>query len=438
MKFKQSSRLRIFLLHYLLVILGFFSCSKNGSIIETNKAFSLQDTCSGNANHTYEVYIPGNAKSCSRLPLLLIVDPHGDGKSALHRFIPAAKKYKCILAASDLLKNNYENYLEEIHILKDDVIAKYPVNGTFFLAGFSGGARMALSFGQRNIVNGVIACGALATRNQIITIRAPVYAITGMQDFNFIETAQYFFQPEQAPGNLFIELSEELHEWPSPKILSDAIAFLILDEDAGNRKCINIKELGQELAENKKIEIENLRKNNDFLSASLIAKNMTRLHNEIDANLFQSLVNSIEYSQEFNNELNHLRESIRFELSVRDAYMKALLAEDLSWWKTEISSLNNNISKDKDRYRNYAYKRIKAFLGIMCYSISNKALQSNDLKNAGKLLSIYRLLEPDNPDMFYFYALYYKKKGNLRDAKSFLQKAINAGFSDQQLIKLID
>ncbi len=438
MKFNKSNRHRICLLYYFFVILGFFSCSKTGNIIETNKALSFQDTCSDNINHTYEVYIPGNAKSCSRLPLLIIVDPHGDGKSALHRFIPAAEKYKCILAASDLLKNNYENYLVEINMLKNDVIAKYPTNGTIFLAGFSGGARMALSFGQRNIVDGIIACGALATRNQIITIRAPVYAITGMQDFNFIETAQYFFQPALAPANLFIELSEELHEWPSPNVLSNAIAFLILDKDAVNMKCIDGKELGRKLSENKKTEIEILKKKHDFLSALLVAKNMARLHSEADANLFESLINSLEYSQEFNNELNRLRESIRFELSVRDAYMKALLAEDLSWWKTEISSLNNNISKDKDRYRNYAYKRIKAFLGIMCYSISNKALQSNDLKNAEKLLSIYKLLEPDNPDMFYFYALYYKKKGNLRDAKSFLQKAINAGFSDQQLIKLID
>lgn len=435
MKSNKSNRYWIYLLFHSFVILGFFSCSKNGHVIETNKAFSFQDTCSENINHTYEVYIPGNAKSCSRLPLLIIVDPHGDGKSAIQRFIPAAEKYKCIVVASDLLKNNYKNYLEEIDILKNDVISKYPTNGAIFLAGFSGGARMVLSFGQRNIVDGVIACGALATKNQIITIRAPVYAITGIQDFNFIETAQYFFQPEEAPGNLFIELSEELHEWPSPNVLSNAIAFLILDKDAVNMKCIDFKELGRKLSENKKTEIETLKKKHDFLSALLVAKNMARLHSEADANLFQSLINSLEYSQEFNNELNRLRESIRFELSVRDAYMKALLAEDLSWWKTEISSLNNNINKDKDRYRNYAYKRIKAFLGIMCYSISKKTLQSNDLKNAEKLLSIYKLLEPDNPDMFYFYALYFKKNGEHENAKLYLRKAIDAGFSDPDMIE---
>jgi hypothetical protein len=164
---------------------------------------------------------------------------------------------------------------------------------------------------------------------------------------------------------------------------------------------------------------------------------MTLLHSEASVNPFQPVLHSIEYSEDFNNELNHLRESIRFELEVRDVYMQALLAEDLAWWKTEISSLNQNIAKEKDRFKNLALKRIKAFVGIMCYTVTNKTLQSNDLKNAEKILSVYKLIEPGNPDMFYFYAVYYSEIGKMYDARSCLQKAIQAGFSNQELIDQI-
>ncbi len=437
MSLKSSKQYSLSITFFAVLFSLLFSCSQEGNVIKTNELISVQDTCSGNTNHTYEVYLPGNAKACVQLPLIVILDPHGSGKTAIKKFIPAADQYKCMLAASNLIKNNFGNYSTEINSLLEDVRAKYPTNGKIYLAGFSGGARMALAFGQRNIVDGVIACGALATTNQIITIRAPVYVLTGMQDFNFIETAQYFFRPENTPGNLLIELSEEMHEWPSEQDLSNGIAYLLIHDNQLNRKCIDAKKIHAELTDMKKSQIDQLKKKGNFLSALLIAKNMTRLYKDESINPFQSLLNSIEYSEGLNKELNQLKESIRFELSVRDAYMNAFLAEDLAWWKNEISSLDQNIKQDKDHYRNLAYKRIKAFLGIMCYTITNKTLQSDDLKSAEKLLSVYQLIEPNNPDMFYFYALYYSETGQIYEAKSYLKKAIHAGFSNQELIKRI-
>jgi predicted esterase len=277
-----------------IIISLLLSCSNENNVIETNESVSFQDTCSVNANHSYELYIPGNSKACLQLPLIIIIDPHGDGKSAIKKFVPAANKCKCILASSNLIKNNYENYLEEIKVLLQDVNAKYPTNGKIFLAGFSGGARMALSFGQRNIIDGILACGALATTNQIITIRAPVYALIGMQDFNFIETAQYFFRPENTPSNLRIEISEDMHEWPSSKELSDALTYLILNENSESSKCLDKKDIFKELTSSKMICIEKLKKDGDFLSALQIAKNMALLNKEENLNQFQSLQNAIE------------------------------------------------------------------------------------------------------------------------------------------------
>ncbi len=431
----ELSVLRIFSWPLLFALA--LSCSRNENSIDTNERIKLQDTCNKNSNHSYELYIPSNAKDCSQLPLLVILDPHGHGKSAIENFIPAAERYKCMLVASNLVKNNSPDYQTEIDILIKDVRIKYPSNNIVYIAGFSGGARMALSFAQYHDVDGIIACGALVSANQIESINTTVFALTGMQDFNFIETAQYFFRSENTPENLRIELTDEMHEWPSEHELSNSIAYLILAENTKKIKCLDIGKTREQFGDSQKSRIDTLKKAGNYLSASLIAQNMIHLNDGESANQFQSIRNSLVYSEELNDELGRLRESIRFELTVRDTYLKALLSEDYAWWINEISSLNKKIRQDTDHYRNLAYKRIKAFLGIMCYTLTNKALQSGDTKSTGRLLSVYALVEPDNPDMFFFYAVYSKQTGRTEEVKIFLQKAIDAGFSDQLLLEKI-
>ena len=78
----------------------------------------------------------------------------------------------------------------------------------------------------------------------------------------------------------------------------------------------------------------------------------------------------------------------------------------------------------------FALKRIKAFLGIICYTLTNNALRTNDLNTASKTLEIYKLVEPANPDMSYFFALYYLKTGKIDLISEYLKGALENGFSD--------
>ena len=51
--------------------------------------------------------------------------------------------------------------------------------------------RQALGYALTHKLSGLILCGALASADQINAITCPVFAISGMDDFNFMETAQY-------------------------------------------------------------------------------------------------------------------------------------------------------------------------------------------------------------------------------------------------------
>ncbi|HJX70880.1 MAG TPA: hypothetical protein VJ346_02980, partial [Bacteroidales bacterium] len=139
--------------------------------------------------------------------------------------------------------------------------------------------------------------------------------------------------------------------------------------------------------------------------------------------------------QALNDEISQLRKSLQFEYKVREAYYNALTSKETDWWNREMNELNSRIEASKDMNMNFALKRIKAFLGIICYSVTNNALRTNDLNNAGKTLEIYKMVEPRNPDMFYFFALYSLRTGNEELVSGYIRDALENGFTDTMQIK---
>jgi hypothetical protein len=81
------------------------------------------------------------------------------------------------------------------------------------------------------------------------------------------------------------------------------------------------------------------------------------------------------------------------------------------------------------------YRRIKSFWGIVSYSLCKQAVNTQNAEALNKIVSIYRTLEPENPDMFYFSAFPYFWAGNNESTVSMLQKAIKAGFSDKSQLQ---
>jgi hypothetical protein len=415
----------------LLALLLFAACRNKTENLLRNHAVELNDSCLTEEIHHYKVYIPSVAVRCDAMPLLIIIDPHADAQRALEHFKAGAEKYKFLLVASGTLKNNYSGYMKSLDLLIDDVRKKYPVNESVYIAGFSGGARMALSYNEQMSLNGIIACGALAAPEQLTSINCRVIGIIGIADFNFIESAQYIFKPEESPTNLLLEISGEDHGWPTSGQLTNALGYLHVEDMEGNA-CCHEKTVFRNFASTQKRRIDSSRLAGDLLGAGLIARNLARLDDFSEYDDFISVRNSIEYSTDFNVALDQLRESIRFELNMRNAYSQAMLSNEISWWEKEVTSLKKIIESEDDYFKVMACMRIKGFLGIMCYTLTGNALKADDLKYTERLLAIYKLVEPGNPDMIYNYALYYHKTNAIDSVPGYLKLAIDSGFTDRQ------
>src|ERR1035437_3367874 len=144
------------------------------------------------------------------------------------------------------------------------------------MTGFSGGARMALGYALSHQVNGLILCGALANTNQVNAIHCPVISISGMDDFNFMETAQYLFQKQSTPDNLKIELTNASHNWPDSAMLANAFGFLRLSCHTTDIPILPESQLKM-YCTIQQSRINSLKQQGDFLRAALLACNMASM-----------------------------------------------------------------------------------------------------------------------------------------------------------------
>ncbi len=413
-----------------LACLCILSSCRQHSSGQTGKARLKTEYCIRDTGNSYELYLPENYSACKSVPVIIILDPHGSGKHAIKQFIKTAGQYHCMLAASNQVRNNFDGFIGSIQTLIGDIQTKFPFAGTVYIAGFSGGARMALAYAQSHKTGGILACGALAGKDQVKAIPATIFSITGMGDFNFSETAVFLLNPGSIPPNLKIEFTAEIHEWPSSDMLAWAMGFFILGSEDTGSGCIDRKKLLDEFCQTSAARIDSLVRSHSLLQASVSCRNIGSMKNASYTRHLRKSCDSIAASKGLNEEMALLGSSLQFEFKAREAYYNALTTKEPEWWKHEIGELNRLIDNSTERYTKYTYIRIKAYLGIVCYTIEKNLLQTGDLDKAAKILAIYRLAEPENPDMFYFSAVYSYKRGNTAEAEKLLKQAVNRGYSD--------
>jgi dienelactone hydrolase len=418
---------KLFLLSLVLGIL--VSCKGSNNSTENLQVINKTDSCKTDIHNSYEVYVPKRGNADEKLPLLVILDSHGSGKFALKKFIPAANSYHAVLAASNLVKNGFGGYDAAIQAMIMDIREKYPVSETIFITGFSGGARMALEFALAHPVNGLILCGALAGPDQINAAHCTLISISGMDDFNFGETAQYLFQAQGMPSNLKIELTNASHDWPDSLLLADAFGFLRLSYQGKELEAPSSEQIGN-YCKKQRERITNLETQGDIIKAALVAHNMSNtdvFKNDVG---FSSSYTRLTSAPEYNNQMQKLGNCLNKELSQRQPYIDAFTNKDSLWWKNEIKSNNEKIKTEKDPFTRDMYKRIKGFWGIACYSFGNQLIQQHDAEALSKIVAIYRTLEPENAYVYYFSAFIPYWKGDSVNTVTLLQKAVKIGFTD--------
>ncbi len=401
------------------------------SVKNTNKenitAVKQVETVEGNAEY-YAFAMP--KKYNGKLPLFVLIDPHGNGKFAVDKFKPALQDYKFVIIGLNNIRNNTPRYDVFIEQAVTYALQNLPAdNLNIFYSGFSGGARMAFQYALTNNCKGVMMCGAGPQKNMLGKVAFPLVAVSGIRDFNFIE--QYY-----PPGNFAVQKTDYIsfyfdgkHEWPPAETIKESISFLV--EKSGLQE--NISEKNIKTILNKK---DSLLSAKEYIQAFKLLEKAYKTCDDKNKEIFLDELKKMNNNQNTKTFFLYFEDILKVEMSRNQEYYRCLFSKDINWWLNEIAQIDDQSKGSGDSLIANSYSRTRAFLGILLYSATSSAIydqRDNDLIE--KLLTVYENLEPENPDVYYFKALNELRQNNIPLCLRYLEQSKDFGFNDFTLLK---
>lgn len=400
--------------------------------IITNKVI-----CKNDQSIDYCLYLPSNYAINRTWPILFCFDPKGDGKLPVTLFKETAEKYGYIVVGSNNCRNGLQS--EEINHITDVLFAdaneKISINpNRIYLAGFSGGARIACSIALINSsILGVIACSA-GFDHSLYQSNFNFIGIAGNEDMNYLEMKQLEESMSNWAGRHELLIYSGKHQWPPKETLKQALLSMELFAIKDKMKDTNRTVINDFLLEDTiKINRFENSKNIDSIAQALKLINNTiyTLAGLTDTSFLVSRRRAILQNKELNEYLTKEAYFDSIEGQKQSEYSKAISFKPLNWWKNEIKYLHKTEATAKYYVEKLLAKRLLAFISLMSYSYVNAAISQENWKASAQYLQIYGAADPDNPDYYYFLSCYLANNGYAQEAFTTLKKSLSLGFNDR-------
>jgi hypothetical protein len=185
---------------------------------------------SGQPGQSYWMFVPSKYTPGRTWPMLYCLDPGARGRVPVERFAAAAESMGVLVAGSNNSRNGPMGPVQEaVNLMFGDTHARFAIDDSrIFVAGHSGGSRVALQWALNGHIAGVIASGAaFGPPGTPRDVHFPIFAVTGYDDFNHNE--MYRMSRELARRNVphrYAEF-EGGHEWLPVSLAGEALGFLM-------------------------------------------------------------------------------------------------------------------------------------------------------------------------------------------------------------------
>ncbi len=185
--------------------------------------------CRSNPQQSYALYLPSRYGPGQRWPILFCLDPGARGRVPVERFAEAAERKGVIVAGSNNSRNGpIEPVQEAIEAMVADTHSRFSLDDSkAYVAGFSGGSRVALSWAGNGHIAGVIACGAAFSGGKLPDeLPFRLYMTSGFDDFNHDEIWEVSLAlAKRGTPHRFVEF-EGGHDWLPAGLAAEALDFL--------------------------------------------------------------------------------------------------------------------------------------------------------------------------------------------------------------------
>lgn len=397
-----------------------------------NKVQALKDT-----SFSYALYIPNRKGS---LPVIFFFDAHARGALPVKKYRTLADKYGLILAGSNNSKNglpqNQRNSI--IYHFMEDVENRTPFDpNRIYVAGFSGGARIASGIGLNNQgIASVVACAAgFPQTNRQPSHDFTFIGVVGNTDFNYLEMEALHRQLDvlQLQNNLLV--FDGKHEWPPLQTMDKVFQLLQLQAmQRGNLPknihFIHYFEDSCQMAMRKALHAGQLIKADEYCKTALGF--LTGLSS---VDYFKKQRQTIEHNPDFNKQRYATQQIHEKEQKSQQQLLRAMEVKESPWWKNEVKMITTNASHASSRNEQMLNRRLLSYLSLISYLYADRALKENDMEAAAKFLQIYEASDPDNPEVYFMKAEYFASGGKPANVLPTLKLAIEKGFNEPKRIK---
>jgi predicted esterase len=399
-----------------------------------------QKVCAADTTQSYEVYLPTGYSAKTKWPVIYVFDAHGDGKLAVSHFQEAAERFGYIVLGSNNSRNGLQTLEHTLDILLKDARQNYAIDpGRQYTGGFSGGGRVAslvaIKYGN---IKGIITCsaGMPGFNPQTAPAKFDIYAIAGREDFNLDEVLAIQQQFANSDWRYVTTAFDGGHAWPPVSYITRAVLWFQLNAMRDGLIPKNNDMLDAALDSSLLYCKQYIGRNQYIRAADECKLGISFLSGLRSTKKLDKKLKEIQEQDAYTEELHKAEQLQLTEQQLKEGFIQSFNSQDINWWKNELAELASRINQETDINTRQMYSRIKGFLGIVCYSFTSKALQDNNDTLTTKYLEIYETLEPQNPDCFYYKALFLDKKGHYNEAVASLKTAIKFGFKEMSKAQL--
>jgi predicted esterase len=192
-----------------------------------------RETCAAHPDQTYALYLPSNYTPGKKWPVVYAFDPAARGNQSVELMKDAAERYGYVVVGSNNSRNgSWKVQGEAAQAMLEDTHARLSLDEhRVYLAGFSGGARVASQIAQ----NCKCAAGVLLNGAGFSTGRPPsrdavfaVFAAVGNLDFNYPEVTHLDDTLEATGFPHFLRYFDGPHQWAPKPVMEEALAWFRL------------------------------------------------------------------------------------------------------------------------------------------------------------------------------------------------------------------
>jgi hypothetical protein len=412
-----------------------FSQPKKGVVVK-------KELCRADTNYSYAYYLPSYYDFMKRWPVIFIFDPGARGPLGISVFREMAEKRGYVIFCSNNARNGpTQLIMDAAEAMFQDVYSKFSLlNERTSLSGFSGGSRVSSRLAMMtDKINTVIGVGAAFTEGyKYKEVNFDYYGITGYLDFNYSEMMMLEKKLDSMGVNHAFSIFDGGHDWPPPIQIEMAVLWMeILDMKQG------VMETEESVLDRYVFIMDSLQA--AYADSGRVLAQVRTLKNWKNAvtgigdpapadRILQPLLNdtAVQERLAFRASLLEQEVAIRKELKIglEGIILPYIYEEkpDRYWeqWVDRINTFKMDEHLDVRRMGMRIHSIITANCWMECYTF----LEENRTEKMGKFLHVWKIFEPENLAVHWYYAKYYTETGNRKKAVAHLEVCRQLGMKN--------